>query len=144
MMISSPARWTALAAGLLVVATGCGKLTTSSMAPVRGKVSYKGKPLTMGTIVFAPDALKGSTGPLAHATIQTDGSYALQSGDTFGAVVGWHRVTVSAVEVSPVAPGERFMVPRSLVPEKYRDPELSGLACEVKAGQENPINFNLE
>jgi hypothetical protein len=29
------------------------------------------------------------------------------------------------------------------VPERYRDPQLSDLVCEVKPGQENGINFNL-
>jgi hypothetical protein len=30
------------------------------------------------------------------------------------------------------------------VPEKYRDPELSGLSCEVKPECANCIDFNLE
>jgi hypothetical protein len=115
------------------------------MAPVRGKVLYKGQPLTTGSIVFAPDSGRGTSGPLAIADIQTDGSYVLHSGESLGAVVGWHRVTIVALEMQTVPPNATcYPTPRSLVPEKYRDPELSGLACEVKAGQENGINFNLE
>jgi hypothetical protein len=143
MPIVSVIRWAALL-GLLLAAAGCGDLAAPRLAPVRGKVMYKGQPLPCGTIVFAPDAVRGTSGPLAHATIQPDGSYALQTENGFGAVVGWHRVTVSAVEVPPPGPGQRFASPRSLLPDKYRDPELSGLLCEVKASQENAINFNLE
>jgi hypothetical protein len=60
-------------------------------------------------------------------------------------VVGWHRVTIVAVEAPAASqPGQAFTVPRSLVPTRYADPALSGLSCEVKAGKENGINFNLE
>jgi hypothetical protein len=46
----------------------------------------------------------------------------------------------------PGAPalGQRLVVPRTLLPEKYRDPELAGLVREVKAGQENVINLALD
>jgi hypothetical protein len=143
MSIPPSVRWLTLAAGLL--AGGCGEAGTSPLAPVRGKVFYKGQTLTTGTIVFAPDAVRGTQGALAQADIQTDGSYTMKSGNHPGAVVGWHRVTVLAIEMpaSP-PPGQSFSVPRSLLPEKYRDPELSGLTCEVKANKDNEINFHLQ
>lgn len=116
-----------------------------ALAPVHGKVTFRGAPLTRGTIVFTPDAHRGGHGPLASADIQPDGGYTLATGSTPGATVGWHRVTIMAVEAAPAnTPGQRFHVPRSLIPEKYRDPELSGLNCEVKPGKDNGINFNLE
>jgi hypothetical protein len=82
---------------------------------------------------------------VARAEIQADGTYVLQTGDLPGAAAGWHRVTLVALEAQSahLASGS-FVVPRSLLPEKYRDPELSGLVCEVKAGQDNSIDFNLE
>jgi hypothetical protein len=134
-----------LAAGLAFMAAGCG-LDTNVPAPVSGKVYYKGSPLVHGLIVFTPDDSRGSHGPMARASIQADGSYELRTeANRAGATPGWYRVTVVAVETPPVAAsaGERA-VPRTLLPEKYRDPDLSGLACEVRAGQENSINFNLE
>lgn len=136
-------RWPAWAAGLLLLG-GCGAPEAPELAPVRGKVCYRGQALTTGTIVFAPDPTRGPPGPLATATIRADGTYQLKSGDAAGAAPGWHRVTVVAVAEGAAVKGQRFTVPRSLVPEKYRDPELSGLSCEVKGGQENTINFNLE
>ena len=65
--------------------------------------------------------------------------------DKPGAAEGWYRVTIVALEPA-FAPGQagQRLLPRSLLPEKYRDPELSGLVCEIKAGQDNCIDFNLE
>jgi hypothetical protein len=40
-------------------------------------------------------------------------------------------------------PGEPYSTPQSIVPEKYRDPELSQLACEVKPHRSNQFDFNL-
>lgn len=123
---------------------GCSHSDSPELAPVRGTVTYKGKPLAGGTIVFAPDPTRNTPGPLAHAEIQTDGTYQLKSGEAAGAAPGWHRVTVVALLVPPPVKGQTVGVPRSLIPEKYRDPELSGLSCEVTAGKDNTINFNLE
>jgi hypothetical protein len=126
----------------VTLALGCG---SGPLAPVRGKVSYKGTPLRAGSIVFTPDPQRGTGGPLAQAEIQSDGTYLLRTGDAVGAAAGWHRVTVVAVEAAlPGASAGPYPVPRSLLPEKYRDPELSGLSCEVKAAQENKIDFNLD
>src|ERR1700736_3962239 len=114
MLISSWLRSAGLAAGLLVLCAGCGGPTTPEVAAVRGKVSYRGKPLATGTIVFAPDSLRGNSGPLARADIQADGSYQLKAGTLVGATPGWHRVTVAAVVDTPPAPGQRFAAPRTL------------------------------
>jgi hypothetical protein len=145
MMLSVRSAWQTLAAGLLLtLPSGCDP-GTASLATVRGKVSYKGVPLRTGTIVFTPDALRGTTGSMARSEIRPDGTYALQTNGSHGAAVGWHRVTVMALE-SGSAPGPNgdFITPRSLLPEKYRDPELSGLSCKVRAGEENCIDFDLD
>lgn len=128
---------------LLISLTGCD--SQPAQVSVRGKVFYKGQPLSKGTIVFAPDAKHGNHAPLASAEIQADGSYCLRTGETPGAAVGWHRVTVVAVETpAQSSTGRRFSVPISLVPEKYRDPQLSGLSCEVQIGKEDGYDFRLE
>jgi hypothetical protein len=135
--------WAAAAVWLALLA-GCAP-GPQQFQPVRGKVLYRGSALTQGTIVFTPDASRGYRGPLSYAQIEPDGGYTLHSDDHSGALVGCHRVTVSSV--SPTAqllPGQRFAVPQSLLPEKYRDPDRSGLACEVKGGRENVINFDLD
>lgn len=129
---------------LTALVLGCGS-SQDGFAPVRGKIFYHGKLVRTGTIVFAPDALRGTIGPLSRAEIQPDGSYALQTKGVPGAVPGWHRVTVLSQESSSSnGPDEEPPRPRSLLPEKYRDPELSGLSCEVRGGQENQIDFDLD
>jgi len=123
---------------------GCGS-STAPLAEVQGKVSYKGSLLQSGTVVFTPDASRGGRGELAHGEIQSDGSFTLRTGTAAGAVPGWHRVTVAAVQppTNP-PPGHRYAVPVSLIPEKYRDPELSGLVREVKPNQVNTVKLELE
>jgi hypothetical protein len=123
-------------------AAGCDG-TNPSLAPVSGKVFYQNQPLPRGTIVFVPDADRGNNGPLAQGSIQAGGSYAIQTEGKPGALPGWYRVTVISVENASGFSGSVSSVPRSLVPERYRDPQLSDLTCEVKAGQDNGINFNL-
>jgi hypothetical protein len=128
---------------VLLLIVGCEAESQTHVA-VRGRVFYHGVPLTSGLIVFAPDSTRGSDGPLARAEIQSDGSYELHVEGATGVSPGWYRVTVMALEsVTPVANGTPA-VPRSLLPDKYRDPELSGLVREVKSGQDNILEFRLE
>src|SRR2546430_11681591 len=70
------------------------------LAPVSGKVFYQNQPLPRGTIVFVPDADRGNNGPLAQGTIQPGGNYTVQTEGKAGALPGWYRVTVIAVESS--------------------------------------------
>ena len=142
-MCRTPLPLLCLAAVMLLGAPGCQQGQTP-LAPVRGRITYRGMYLQNGTIVFTPDASRGTSGPLSQAVIQADGSYNLRAEQGFGAVPGWHRVTVAAV-YAPTMPsvGEPFAVPLSLVPDRYRDPELSKLVCEVKADQVNVFDFNL-
>jgi hypothetical protein len=134
----------ASAASLLLTAAGCDQ-EARSVTPVQGRVTYRGTPVRTGLIVFTPDAHRGGNGPLARAPIRHDGTYRLWTGDRDGAVPGWYRVTVVAVE-APAASmaGGRLVAPRSLLPEKYQAPESSELVREVHAGRENWIDFNLE
>jgi hypothetical protein len=129
---------------MVLACTGC-ESGAAALTPVHGKVSVNGVPLHTGTIIFTPDPMRGTLGPLAHADIQPDGTYTLATGDQPGAADGWYRVTIVALEPSfnAAQPGARLL-PHSLLPDKYRDPELSGLVCEIRARQDNCIDFNLE
>jgi hypothetical protein len=134
-----------LAATLLATCLGGCDTGAIARVSVQGKVFYKGVALPTGVIVFTPDAGHGSRGPLACGLVQRDGSYRLRTEEAPGVVAGWYRVTVVAVEPAGAPPpGQSLVIPRSLLPEKYRDPELSGLVREVKADQENTIDFQLE
>ncbi|MCI0377750.1 MAG: hypothetical protein L0215_09100 [Gemmataceae bacterium] len=110
---------------------GCARGPTP-MTPVSGKVTYKGAPVPGGAIVFTPDTTRGETGRIAHGKINSDGSFQLYTGETLGVGAGWYRVTVTSFATA------------SLLPDKYRDPDLSRLACEIKPNRSNSIDFNLD
>ncbi len=123
-------------------AAGCAR-GPAAIAPVTGKVAYRGTALQGGIIVFAPDTARGESGKVVCAAIGPDGSYVLQTGDAQGAPAGWYRVTVASLAPAPQAAGQ-LPAAVSVLPEKYRDPDLSMLACEVKASRANQLDFNLD
>src|SRR5262245_11925796 len=90
-------RWMTAAAALGVAAlAGCSD--NLPVAPVHGVVTYKGKPVTTGLVMFVPTA----GGPGASGKIGRDGSYRLTTyKPDDGAVPGTHTVTVSAYEELP-------------------------------------------
>ncbi len=127
----------ALAASLPIFAAGCGK---PAMVPVGGTVTYRGYQLTNGVIVFTPE----QRGPLAIGRIREDGAFALYTGDNPGVYPGKYRVTISSL--APGASSEsfgRFEFPRTAIPDKYRDPQQSGLGCEVLASRSNTFPVEL-
>jgi hypothetical protein len=117
----------------LVMLAGCGQAETPLTA-VSGRVFYQHRPLASGTIVFTPDPQRGGRGPQAWGEIH-DGQYRLFTQQKPGAVPGWHRITIAAL------PGEAAPV---RLPARYRDPELSDQCREVKLGQENVVDLDLE
>ena len=84
---------------MLATCTGCGTSegARAALIPVKGKVTYRGKALTQGTVVFEPDGY----GRRATGKLQSDGSFVLttfQEADGVGP--GEHKVTVSGVDKS--------------------------------------------
>src|SRR5262249_1725322 len=123
--------WTSLLVCGLLTVCGC-RGGSAPLQPVSGKVSYRGALVPTGQIVFVPDASRGGSGPLAVGQIHSDGTYTLKTGPATGAAPGWYRITVASVGASPsAATAPLYAIPQSFVPEKYRDPELSHLACEI-------------
>jgi hypothetical protein len=136
-----PCRGAALAA--LLLAPACGP-ARPELAPVWGKVTYKGEPVTKGTVSFKPVDPAGSP---ASGTIDADGSYSLQSNEPGdGALPGEYKVAVSTVTTDQILdyiPKKRVAKPKSPVPEKYANPETSGITRTVKPGR-NDIPIELE
>ena len=119
--------------GLIV---GCGGSPTGpkrTYADVVGKVSYKGAPVTMGSVMFQP-----ATGPFVEGKINPDGTYTLKG------EIGMNSVTIVSRDpidpAAPVVPGTT-PVSKSHIPERYGTRQ-SGLTFEVKAGK-NTADFNL-
>ena len=94
-MRAGAATTTMLALLTLWSAPGCGgpaELRGAPTFPVKGKVTYRGKPLTQGSVTFEPDG----AGKEANGPIQPDGTFILTTykpGD--GAVAGLHRVAIA-------------------------------------------------
>jgi hypothetical protein len=82
-------------AALLSLSSGCsGK---AKYAPVSGKVTINGRPLTSGYVNFRPDKSKGNEfGGEAVGEINSQGEYTLKTRGQPGAPLGAYKVTVSA------------------------------------------------
>jgi len=127
-----------------------------AIAPVKGKISFMGKAIDTGVIMFHSE-----TGPAAVGNIQKDGTYVLTTlRKNDGAIVGNHTVTIQATRVGAGTMEEpksleeeikqsratKILVPgkvTSLVPEKYATTVTSTLKVEVK-NQDNILDFDLK
>ncbi len=130
--------------GLVLILAGLSGCESSSdlaqTAKVQGMISYQGKPVTTGTVMFIPVA----GGPPATGQIQPDGSYVMKtyfSAD--GAVLGEHKVTITALDMGTGLPEDEATEPKPLIPEKYSRDATSGLTATVES-DENQIDFPLE
>lgn len=61
----------------MLVAGGCGGGSDLPLAQVHGTVTYQGKPLSHGEVVFTP--IEGTTGPQAIGHIQSGGAFRMQT-----------------------------------------------------------------
>jgi hypothetical protein len=114
----------AVAIFALLACAGCGSQAAapSPTVPVKGKVTWKGKPLTRGTVMFEPQ----DYGRDAYGNIQPDGTFVLstfKAGD--GAVPGTHRVGITATGTGGA----------DILPLKYRSPSSSKIEFEVAEGK---------
>jgi hypothetical protein len=116
---------------LVVLAlTGCNSSGLGRVVPVQGKVTLNGAPLSSGSLVFKPDAAKGNNSTLQPASdIAADGTYNLFTKEKPGAPLGWYKVGV--VAEGPASPTDPYAPRKSLVAQRYNDPETSGVAIEV-------------
>ncbi len=114
---------------------GCGsagsEAAATTLIPVKGKVTYKGKPVTRGNVKFEPDGF----GRNAYGKIQSDGTFKLTTvteGD--GVVAGHHRVAVTETGIKS---------PRDAVAKKYASVASSGLTADVDASKTD-FTFDLK
>jgi hypothetical protein len=121
-----------LTAVLLFACASCSQ-SSGQMSPliaVKGKVTYKGQPVSKGTVRFEPDGY----GRPATGRLQTDGSFVLgtnKEGD--GVVAGEHRVSISGFD-KPLASNRAL--------KKYGS-KNSGFTAEVDADH-TEFNFDLK
>ena len=142
----------------LVLLSGCSGGSPVKTVKASGVVIYKGQPVAEASVAFLGD---GTIRP-AIAITDEEGKFVLttvRSGD--GAVAGNHMVTVSktvdpptkaaatgsvSMEEAAKAAQEPAVETKTLylVPEKYSQPQTSGLSFEVKDGAENYFEIKLE
>jgi hypothetical protein len=115
-----------LAALLLGCGCGCGAKGAGSsptLIPVKGKVTFKGQPLTTGTVRFEPE----DYGRPATGALQSDGTFVLSTlteGD--GVVAGHHRVSIIGANATSKSKSAGL-------PRKYGDGASSKLEADVSA-----------
>ncbi|MBN1851331.1 MAG: hypothetical protein JW829_01355 [Pirellulales bacterium] len=129
---------------------GCGTSGLPDMVQVRGKVLYNNKPLPGGTIVYLPAS--GPGGRQAQGVIGPDGRFELSSlkpGD--GVQKGGYDIIILAHEQAVGPPRSRvelettggFKQQRMIIPEKYADPDTSGLSDIVDDNHPGYIEIEL-
>ncbi|MDZ7618105.1 MAG: hypothetical protein U1E05_13960 [Patescibacteria group bacterium] len=89
------AAWFCLA--LATVTTGCGQ-GGPGRYDISGEVTFRGKPVPSGRILFAPDGVQANTGPGSVAEIH-NGHYRTRR--NLGAVGGPHLVTIYGTDGTP-------------------------------------------
>ena len=122
---------------------GCGESLPTTI-PVRGRVTWQGKPVPMGTVTFQP-VETGSGAPLrpAVAEIGSDGTYQLSCFRTHdGAEPGEYAVTIHASTPPPMEAGAPR--PKWLIPPKYANAATSGLSRTVPEDAEGELVMDFD
>jgi len=111
-----------LVGGLLALA-GCGGKTVGS---VSGKATYKGEPVTSGSVVFTNPA----KGVAADGQLDGSGNYSIKDLEA-----GTYKVSLSPPQVEQLEPGKTPKKVTFNVPKKYLDSVTTPISKEVKAGK---------
>jgi hypothetical protein len=115
---------------------GCGG--TDGVAPVRGTVTFQGKPLAEAMVVFTPVA----GGRASEGKTDSNGKYQLlYSVSELGAVVGKHEVRVSTALTEESPDGSALRSRKEIVPAKFNTKGF--IPCEVNA-RSNVIDLDLD
>jgi hypothetical protein len=116
------------------ITAGCSK----PLGQVSGKVFFEGRPLESGTVTFI-----GQNDYKAYCVIGRDKTYSFDNvpvGSVKIAFASHHRVPAGfgSVKPPPNVPHAKEEPPATAlpIPEKYKNPEESGLTYTVKAGQQ--------
>lgn len=117
---------------------GCAPQSDIHRTIVIGKVTFDGKPIKNGQILFVP--MSGTAGPISVARIQ-NGSY--EATARGGVPVGQHRVQVEAYRAAAPSSDPDSGVGRAqYLPNKYN--HASNLTVEIVSGTPLIKDFHLE
>src|SRR5262245_44737795 len=107
--------------GLLLLTAGCG---SSSMAPVSGRVTWKGQPVANAIVTFEPISDEENPGPGSFGRTNANGEFTLvpNNGPGQGALVGRHKVRIVAYEGDDSleqSSGAGIVHRKRLIPDEY-------------------------
>jgi len=143
--MGSPSSTRFLIVLLLLLTTtlcACGENEKVPTYPVHGQVTFKGVPVTRGSVIFSSLDPHSTT---ALGTLDKEGRYSLTTLESEeGAPAGEYVVAVLSVE--PPASNSEISTtpPKPLVPAKYLSLETSPLRESIRKGSPNEINIELQ
>ena len=147
-----------LCIALLPLVFGCGG-DGLKLAKATGKVTYKNQPLAGANVKFYPP-----TGPAAVGITDDNGVFNLNTNGRAGAMLGLNRVTVTKMTAGTAGTQPKTTMtpedmrnmaksnikkentgPKSVIPEKYGDPDGGLLSADVSAdASQNDFVFDLQ
>ncbi len=126
----------------LLAGLGCGG-SAFDLAPVSGRVTWKGQPLANAHVSFAPTGSR-LPGPGSYGRTDSEGKFSLriETADREGAVVGQHVVRISTLgDAQSEQSDAGVKLPKDRIPPKYNTE--STLTFTVNAGGTDQANFDL-
>lgn len=129
-------------AGLLL--SGCGSGSDYELAPVSGRVTLDGRPVSGARVSFEPVGTGSELdlGPGSFAKTDGEGRYTLETVDRHpGALVGEHRVRISTFEMARDM-SKSHTVREEQVPAQYNS--QSDLTFDVPSKGTDAADFKLE
>lgn len=136
-----------LLAWVSTLVVGCNPAPTGpATVPVTGEVMLDGIPVEGALVLFFPTD-KSAGIKTSSAETDAEGKFTLSThvdGATYkpGAQVARYQVAVEKRDQS--APLDPTIPPKHLLPQRYRDPNTSGLEADVQPQGENRFVFALE
>jgi hypothetical protein len=143
--------------GLSILGSGCGKAPDQweakrpKVVPASGIVKYSGEPVAGATVVFSPVNAEGIA---ASAITDSAGHFELIAfPPNKGAVSGQYKVSVTKIEMPAVPKAAKGAEaghdetpsgpPKYLIPEKFGDPETSGLSADIPPEGKKDFNITM-
>jgi hypothetical protein len=120
------------AVGMLLAAlcAGCGDDEAARLCAVGGDVTFNGKPVGAGKVVFT-NVDPNAKPPKSVPVIFSSGHY-----ETIAVPEGSYKVSIALPDAVNPPPID--------IPEKYQKPETSGLTVEIKRGARTEYNIAME
>lgn len=121
--------------------SGCGRSDPFERQPIRGNVTWQGKPIKYGSVVLEP-AEKQGAGAMAPVR---DGSFSLprQAGPSPGKYAVWVHAFDKSGDVPPgTPPGQEGPPPKEILPDKYRLSAATQVTVE-RVSDDKPNEFTI-